>query len=39
MPHEHAHKRQKRKNWFLFAVLMALVGVFYYVTILKVTGN
>jgi len=39
MPTHDAHQRQKRKNWFLFAVLSSLVGVFYYVAILKISGQ
>jgi hypothetical protein len=39
MSRPNTHQRQKRKNWFLLAVLLLAVGVFYYVTILKIAGN
>lgn len=38
MPIGPAHKRQKRKNYFLLAVLVAIVALFYYLTMLKIRG-
>lgn len=38
MPHGPAHKRQKVKNFFLLAILLAVVALFYFLTIVKITG-
>lgn len=38
MPVGPAHKRQRAKNYFLLAVLLAIVGLFYYLTMLKIRG-
>ena len=38
MPIGPAHKRQRAKNFFLLAVLFAIVGLFYTLTMLKIRG-
>jgi hypothetical protein len=39
MPIGPAHKRQRAKNYFLLAVLLAVAATFFYLTILKIRGN
>jgi len=38
MPIGPAHKRQRAKNFLLLAILVAMVGMFYYLTVLKIQG-
>jgi hypothetical protein len=38
MPIGPAHKRQRAKNFVLLAILLTLVGVFYYLSVLKIQG-
>ena len=38
MPVGPAHKRQRAKNRLLLAILLLIVGVFYYLTMLKIRG-
>ena len=38
MPIGPAHKRQRAKNYFLLLVLLLLVGTFFYLSILKISG-
>lgn len=38
MPIGPAHRRQRAKNRFLLALLLVIVGVFYYLTMLKIRG-
>lgn len=38
MPIGPAHKRQRSKNWFMLAVLLAWVAAVYYLAIIKIGG-
>jgi len=38
MPIGPAHRRQRGKNYFLLAVLFALVGGMFYLSVLKIRG-
>lgn len=38
MPQGPAHKRQRGKNRFLLAVLIAIVTLFYFLTMAKIRG-
>lgn len=39
MPKSDLHRKQSKKNWILFAILLALAGVFFWLTILKMGGD
>ena len=38
MPYGKRHNAQKRKNYLLLAILVALMAVFYVLTLLKISG-
>lgn len=38
MPIGPAHKRQRAKNFFMLGILLSIVGLFYYLTMLKIRG-
>ena len=39
MPKTKLHKRQQAKNWLLFAILFSLSIIFFWLTILKISGK
>lgn len=38
MPKSELHRRQRKKNLTMLVILLALVGVFFSITMLKVSG-
>lgn len=38
MPHGPAHKRQRGKNYFVLAILVGMVAMFYFLTVVKIRG-
>ncbi len=38
MPIGPVHKRQRAKNLFLLGILLAIVGTFFYLSIVKISG-
>lgn len=39
MSHSPQHRRQKHKNWMLFAILLGFSAIFFALTIIKIGQN